>query len=155
MQVFLGGTAGNSKWRDHVISTLLGKVPNLQNHVLFNPVVKDWNAEAQKREDEVKANADYHIYYITDPMQEGIPISVYSVVEATLALYDRPDITAVVFDNTGMTGHSLRAMNKIAKTLKERFPSEHIFESPGELTNWLADVLNQADDTQNTKTQTA
>ncbi len=45
--VFLGGTSGNNNWRDHFISILVSK--GIKEEILFNPVVKDWNEEAQAR----------------------------------------------------------------------------------------------------------
>ena len=41
-KVFLGGTCNKSKWRDELIDLL--KID------YFNPVVDDWNEEAQKEE---------------------------------------------------------------------------------------------------------
>lgn len=41
-EVFLGGTTNDSDWRDKLVPKL--KIKS------FNPVVKDWNDEAQKRE---------------------------------------------------------------------------------------------------------
>lgn len=41
-KVFLGGTTNNTNWRDDLIKKL--KIE------YFNPVVDDWNEEAQERE---------------------------------------------------------------------------------------------------------
>jgi hypothetical protein len=43
----------------------------------FDPVVDDWNEEAQKREFEEKKNCNYHLYVITPKMR-----GVFSVAEA-------------------------------------------------------------------------
>jgi len=83
--VFLGGTSGNNDWRDNFILTLVSK--GVSKEVLFNPVVKDWNEEAQTREEKAKKEATHLIFYIADPKQEGDPLSTYSMVEATMALY--------------------------------------------------------------------
>ena len=60
MKVFLGGTCNGSKWRDQLIPLL--KID------YFNPVVKDWNEEAQAEEERQKAESDFCLYVITPKM---------------------------------------------------------------------------------------
>lgn len=57
-KVFLGGTCGNSTWRDELI-------PMLEDECIsfFNPVVENWDETAQKEEDRQKKNATY-IYMV-------------------------------------------------------------------------------------------
>jgi hypothetical protein len=133
--VFLGGTAANNNWRIPYIAdaTLRG----VDATILFNPVVKDWNAEAQKAEEAAKARATSLVFYLADPQQEGNPLSAFSMVEATMSLYDNLDKTVVIFDTTGMTGHPLKAMNQMEKILKARFPTASIFSREESLA-WLA-----------------
>lgn len=50
-KVFLGGTTNNSDWRDTLIKKL--KIE------YFNPVVKDWNEDAQKEEIKQRKECDY------------------------------------------------------------------------------------------------
>ena len=69
-KVFLGGTCNDSKWRDILISLL--------RIDFFNPVVKDWNEEAYKRELQERQDCDYVLYVIT-PQMSG----VYSIAECT------------------------------------------------------------------------
>lgn len=136
--VFLGGTAANNNWRESFTEALA--VHGLSEY-LFNPVVKDWNEEAQRREEEAKANASHLVFYIAAPKQDGNPLSAYSMVEATMALYDKPEISVVVFDIEGMEGHPLKAMNQTLKVLKKRFPTANIFGTPKEATDWLTKQL--------------
>ena len=68
MNVFLGGTTSNSKWREDLI-------PMLQVSY-FNPVVKRWTKEAKQKEDEEKQKADFRLYVITRTY------SMYSIAEA-------------------------------------------------------------------------
>lgn len=44
MKVFLGGTCNNSTWRQNFVIHLSDEID------YFNPVVEDWNKEAQKKE---------------------------------------------------------------------------------------------------------
>lgn len=56
-KVFLGGTVGDSKWRNELIGKL-----SIDS---FNPVVDDWTPECMEIEEREKANADYRLYVIT------------------------------------------------------------------------------------------
>lgn len=143
--VFLGGTVGNNNWRDLVIKSL-SELSSMQIDVsqIFNPVVKDWNDEAQAKEEEAKKNATHFLFYIADPKQEGISLSAYSMVEATMALYDNQEKTVVVFDEEGIAGHSLKAMKQTQKVLKARFPNANILASQSEALNWLKSELAEA-----------
>jgi hypothetical protein len=133
--VFLGGTAANNGWRDTLIANLVSR--GVSSSCLFNPVVPDWNQEAQKREEEAKATASLMVFYVSDPKQEGNPLSAYSMVEATMALYDKPETSVVVFNTDGMSGHPLKAMNQCLKVLKSRFPQANIFSSSQDIEDWL------------------
>jgi hypothetical protein len=137
--VFLGGTAANNPWRDTVISDLVDR--GIPRETLFNPVVADWNEAAQAAEEQAKFEASYHVYYIAAPMQEGNPLSAYSMVEATMALFDHPDSSVVAFDTESMEGHPLKAMNQAKRVLVNRFPGANIFGTREELTDWLASQL--------------
>ena len=66
---FLGGTCNKSTWR----SKIEAEVKNIK---LFNPVVNDWNEEAQKREIEARKTCAYCLYVITPKMT-----GVYSIAE--------------------------------------------------------------------------
>jgi len=76
IKVFEGGTCNNSKWRD-VLETKLDSACALNMIELFNPVVDDWNAEAQKREVLYKENCDFQLFVITPKMT-----GVFSIAEA-------------------------------------------------------------------------
>jgi len=137
--VFLGGTAGGNPWRERFIEALVGR--GASRDALFNPVVKDWNEEAQRREETAKAEASHLVFYVADPKQDGNPLSAYSMVEATMALYDKAERTVVVFDTDGMSGHPLKAMNQALKVLRTRFPNANIFGTRQEALDWLAAQL--------------
>ena len=69
INVFLGGTCNDSKWRD--------KFKSNNKISYFNPIVKVWNKEAQEKEISERKNCDYCLYVIT-PLMTG----VYSIAEA-------------------------------------------------------------------------
>jgi hypothetical protein len=137
--VFLGGTAAKNGWRPGFVNELEQR--GIPTEVFFDPVVADWNEEAQRREEDAKRDATHLLFYIANPCQEGNPLSAYSMVEAAMALYDKPTRTVVVFDTEGMEGHPLKAMNQTFKVLKTRFPNANIFGTKAEAVDWLARTL--------------
>lgn len=140
--IFLGGTCGNNNWRDELIDHLVGQgVPATE---LFNPVVPEWNEDAQRREDEAKRNATCTLFYLGDPMQDDNHVSYYSLLEATMGLYDQPYKTAVVFDTRGMPDHAAKATRKACADLKARFDRAPIFDSLVEAEDWIASQSHAA-----------
>lgn len=79
-KVFLGGTCNDSTWRDQLI-------PLLQIDY-FDPVVSDWNEEAQKREIAEREACDFCLYVLT-PRMHG----VYAVAEVVDDSNKRPGKT--------------------------------------------------------------
>ena len=138
--VFLGGTAAKNIWRDAFINDL--ETLGVSREIFFNPVVQDWNEEARRAEEVAKEEASHLVFYIADPKQEGNPLSAYSMVEATMALYDKPERAVVVFDTEGMSGHPLKAMNQTMKVLGARFPGANIFGTRHEAEEWLVSELS-------------
>ena len=114
--LFLGGTCGNSKWRDELIPLLDEK-----GITYFNPVTEEWNDEAKKREDDAKKNSRYLLFVITDPKaKDGEHISPYSLVEASVCVCRYPNRTIVCFLATeDMPKHLKSALKKIQQDLKE------------------------------------
>ena len=88
----LFGTCAGSGWRERLIPLL--------KCAHFNPVVDDWNAEAQAQEELVKRTASAMVFVIT-PMQKGF----YSFVEITdLAIKDPKRLYLCFLDNDA--GHT-------------------------------------------------
>ena len=81
--VFLGGTCNNSTWRDELLTMLDGEKVNA-----FNPVVDDWNEQAQANEDWHKANDDFCLYVLTPEMT-----GIYSIFEVADDSNKRPEKT--------------------------------------------------------------
>jgi len=106
MRVFLGGTVGESKWRDYVM-------PRLEVDY-FNPVVPDWNDEAWAREIYERKTCDY-VLYVLSPKMEGY----YSIAEVADDSYKRPDRTILcnLFNDDGAVfeSHRKAELQKVAK----------------------------------------
>ncbi len=84
--VFLGGTCNESVWREELMGMLCADVNP------FNPVVDDWNVEAQANEDWHKANDDFCLYVLTPEMA-----GVYSIFEVADDSNKRPQRTVCCF----------------------------------------------------------
>lgn len=84
--VFLGGTCNGSTWREEFLPKLCMRIK------AFNPVVDDWNEEAQANEDWHKANDDYCLYVLTPEMA-----GLYSIFEVADDSNKRPEKTICCF----------------------------------------------------------
>jgi len=141
--LFLGGTCGENQWREDIV------IPGLVSRgvdpaLIFNPVVDDWNEEAQAREDELKRTTRYMLYVIASPNPDGVSanVSAYSLVELIMSLYDAPRRTVALFDTTGMAPHAAKAIKKSMQDLRQRFPHAPIFSEYTALLDWLAGELS-------------
>ena len=139
ISVFLGGTCANANWRPSFINELVKA--GVSASTIFNPIVPDWTPECQAAEDVAKATAKYNLFYLCDPKQEGNPVSVYSLVEAVMGLYDQPSNTVVVFDNAGYNGQALKSLAKSEQDMRKRFPNGLIFGSRDEALKFLIERL--------------
>lgn len=136
--VFLGGTCANNRWREEVvIPALLER--GVPEDALFNPNLGPgmWNEEAQALEDRVKRDCSLVVYFIGDT-RDGSGVSLYSAVEATMALYDDPERTVVVIDPAGTEGHVTKALTKMARDLRQRFPDAVVADDVRVLIDHIA-----------------
>lgn len=105
-KIFLGGTCNGSTWRSELI-------PELEKQGLeyFDPVVEDWDAAAQKKEEEEKELCDIHLYVITSEMK-----GVFSIAEAVASANTPGKFSLMVIMVDGMDKsqlHSLLAVKKL------------------------------------------
>lgn len=143
--VFLGGTCGKNHWReDIVIPGLLER--GVSPDALFNPVVENWDDAAREREDEMKRTARWQLYVIASPdpgMADCPVVSGYSLVEATMGLYDAPARTVILVDTTGMAEATEASIAKAVADWWWRFPDAPIFADYAALIEWLAPRLRE------------
>ena len=101
MKVFLGGTCNESMWREFVKARIKCEY--------FDPVVDDWNKEAQKRERYEREHCDYVLYTIT-PRMKG----VYSIAEVVDDSNKRPEktILCIVDTDTNPSGNGTIKFDK-------------------------------------------
>lgn len=125
-KVFLGGTCNGSKWRDILIPKL--KID------YFNPVVENWDEEAQKREVEERQNCDYCLYVITPKMS-----GVYSIAEVVEDSIKRPEKTLFFYfevdQKKEFDQHQLKSLKQVAHMVKNN--GAKVFENSKELINFL------------------
>jgi hypothetical protein len=109
-KVFLGGTTNKSNWRDLLVPKL--KIDS------FNPVVSDWNEQAQKEEIKQRKECDFVLYVIT-PKMEG----VYSIAEVVDDSNKRPEKTIFVYlledDSKEFTKHQIKSLDMVGDMVKE------------------------------------
>lgn len=100
----------------------------------FNPIVDDWNEEAQNHEDWHKANDDFCVYVLTPEMT-----GVYSVFEVADGSNKRPDraIFCVLPERDGKTfsDNMQKSLLKIKKDLIKN--GARVFESLEEIAQFL------------------
>lgn len=126
LEVFLGGTTNESDWRDKLVPKL--KIKS------FNPVVKDWNEEAQKREIEKRKTCDYVLYVITPKM-----IGVYSIAEVVDDSNKRPKKTLYAYlkedGDKKFNDHQLKSLKMVDQMITEN--GAKTFQSLDEIATFL------------------
>jgi len=127
IEVFLGGTTNESDWRDILI-------PKLEIDY-FNPVVKDWDEEAQKKEIEKRESCDFVLYVITPKM-----MGVYSIAEVVDDSNKRPKKTLFCVlekdDDKEFNKHQMKSLGMTKKMVREN--GAIVFDS----LEAIADFLN-------------
>ncbi len=138
-EIFLGGTCANNRWREEIVIPALLK-QGVPEPAIFNPNLGpgEWDKEAQALEDEVKENCALLVYYVGDT-KDGTGVSLYSAVEATMALYDSPERAIVMIDPAGTEGHVEQALKKTLADLRKRFPKAVIADNPQELIEHIVE----------------
>ena len=124
IKVFLGGTCNESDWREKLIELL--------NINYFNPVVDDWNVEAQLKEIEERKICDYCLYVITPKMT-----GVYSIAEVVDDSNKRPQKTVFcvldVDDGKLFTSGQRKSLDAVGRL---------VVNNGGKYFNQLIDVAN-------------
>ncbi len=109
-RVFLGGTCNESEWRAELIDQL--------EIDYFDPVVDDWNEEAQKEEIKQRENCSFCLYVITPKMK-----GVYSIAEVVDDSNKRPEKTVfcILNDDDGKSFEEFqtKSLNQVAEMVKE------------------------------------
>ena len=113
IKVFLGGTTRDTNWRDILME--MNKNKEIQ---FFDPRVKDWNEEAQKKEIEERETCDYCLYVITPRMY-----GVYSIAEVVDDSNKRPEKTIFCYltvDGNYMFRYGqIKSLDMVAKMVEE------------------------------------
>ena len=106
-KVFLGGTCNGSNWRNDM--KILLQREGLE---YFDPVVDDWNEEAQTRESEEWESCDFCLYTITPKM-----IGTYAIAEVVDDSNKRPEKTVFVMlyidDEESFTERQWRSLMQV------------------------------------------
>ncbi len=108
-KVFLGGTCNGSTWRNRMMVYLYD-----DGMEYYNPIVDDWDEDAQKREIIERENCDFCLYTITPKMN-----GVYSIAEVIDDSNKRPDKTILVLlreeGGIGFTDSQWKSLANVGK----------------------------------------
>jgi hypothetical protein len=129
-KVFLGGTCGDSNWRNVLI-------PMLEIEY-FNPVVEDWTEECMAEEIEQRKTCDF-VLYVISPFMQG----VYSIAEVVDDSNKRPEKTVFCVlknERVGMnfstfTDGEMKSLDAVKKMVKENKAT--VCESLEEIAKYL------------------
>jgi len=106
-KIFLGGTCGDSTWREDLIKDLQGD--------FFNPVVKDWTEECQAIEEyEKRENCNIHLYVITKEMR-----GVFSIAEAIESAMTPQVVTVFHVMPCGFALDQLKSLEAVGNMVKK------------------------------------
>lgn len=127
-KVFLGGTVNGSKWRNKLIPKL--KID------YFNPVVKNWNEKAYRKELYERKICNYCLYVLTPKMH-----GVYSVAEVVDDSNKRPNKTLLCIlekdGNNKFTDHQVKSINKVADMVRKN--GGMVFQNLDQVARFLND----------------
>jgi hypothetical protein len=124
-KVFLGGTANHSTWRETLIPLL-----DPTNISYFNPVVKDWNEQAQAEEIKQRKECDFLLYTITKEM-----LGFYAIAEVVEDSNKRPSKTIFCYLEAGFGQHQIKSLQATAKLVKNN--GSQVFTSLEEVSEYL------------------
>ena len=107
----------------------------------FNPVVDDWNEEAQREEEYHKVNDEYLVYCIT-PKMTGF----FSIVEMIHSMHVRPHTTFVCFlnedDGSKFTIPQMKSIDATVELL-ERFEVK-TFTSLEDMAEYMNNIYDDS-----------
>ena len=141
MEIFLGGTtAEGTTWREIL-------KPKLEKHKIsyFDPIVDDWNEEAQELELQKRESCDFVLYVIT-PLMEG----VYSIAEVVDDSNKRPEKTLFCIlrkDGTDeyakreWTKSQIKSLEMVEKMIEENGAT--VFDSLNQIAVVLSNIENK------------
>lgn len=131
-EVGLFGTCNDSQWREQLIPLL--------NCKYYNPVVADWNEEAQKKEIEKRATCDYMLYVITPKMT-----GVFAIAEAVQDSNARPEKTLFCVlekdDENEFTEHQLKSLKMTKNLIRDN--NARVFETLVDIADFLNYVTSK------------
>ena len=105
-KVFMGGTCGESVWRQDLVRMLKPGAG------YFDPVVEEWNEEAMKNEIKARETYEYVLYWITPEIR-----GVYSIAEVVDDSNKRPHKTLFGFEVDSCTTPGLKLDIQLVKSL--------------------------------------
>jgi len=133
--VFLGGTCNESEWRNKTMVYLYG-----EGMAYFNPVVDDWDDDAQENELREREQCDFCLYTITPKMT-----GTYSIAEVVDDSNKRPHKTVMVLlrsdGDERFTQGQWKSLGAVAKMVKHN--GGQVFDNLHLAAVWMAKLSNK------------
>ena len=104
---------------------------------MFNPVVDDWNEEAQKKEDEIKASARLNLFVIQPDKMNGY----FSLIEATECSHMSKVMFAIYDPYDTMSDAHTRSFNAIGNVVTEHGGKYKIYKGEDCIKDIVNDVI--------------
>lgn len=133
LTVNLGGTCGNSNWRETLIKLLN---PNIK---YFNPLVNKWKyTETIKKEKKERMQASDILLYVITPEQFGFS-AIASAVDYSNKMPNKL-VFCVLYEYNGkqMEGHMLESMKSVEDIINDN--GCKIFNSLTDVANYLNNI---------------
>lgn len=121
-KVFLGGTCSGYDWRQDLI-------PKLKINY-FNPVVDDWNEQAQKNEIYEREHDDFVLYTITSDMK-----GIYSIAEVVDDSNKRPVKTILCILYDGFDPFQIKSLKALSNMVSKN--GSAVFDNIDDVAEYL------------------
>ena len=137
--IFLGGTVSDIyDWRSEFTSLWkkTDKKKKFEKIKLFNPVVKDWNEDCIKKENEVKDSAILNLFVITPEMK-----GPYSFVEALESAYNGKSFLAIYDRNNAFDPAFMKSIDAIGELIEKHGGIYKSYKGDDQMENLVKDVI--------------
>lgn len=130
IKINLGGTCGNSKWREKLISLLN------DNIIYRNPVVSNWKYTEIERDNKQSKMKEYdYLVYVITPKQEGFT-AIASLVDYSNKVPEKVILCVLFSDEIEkFEGHKLESIKSVIDIVKDN--NCKIFDSLESIANYL------------------
>ena len=137
IKVFLGGTcADTNDYRESVTKAL-----EASGYDYFNPIVDDWDKEAQKNEVAQKEVCDVHLYVITSAMMGTY--SIAEVVESAITRSYDGQLTIFLRVREGFCDRQWRSLDAVASLVENYHATSITAKTADEAPDSIVSIIKE------------